>query len=217
MRLTDIAREQMVGQQVRAWEVLDPQVLETLASVPRECFVPPAFESLAYADMEIPLPAGQHMLPPKIVGRILQAVQVQPRDRALEIGTGSGYLTACLARRAAQVETLEIEPAIAQFATQNLTRFGVRNVQLHCADAFAPASVTGTYDVIVLTGSLPRYTEQFEAHLAGGGRLFVVVGDCEPMSARLITRAAGGMESRRLFETRIDPLRHAPAVPRFRF
>jgi protein-L-isoaspartate(D-aspartate) O-methyltransferase len=213
----EAARQQMIQQQVRAWDVLDPGVLEVLGDVPRERFVPAAFGELAFADAAIPLPAGQSMLAPKIHGRILQAVELRAGENVLEVGAGSGYLTACLAALGGQVTSLEIEPELAALATGNLRAAGYPGVSVITADAtsWQPAQ---RYDVVVLTASLPEYDRRFEDWLAVGGRLFVVVGSGEPMSATLVTRSAERDFGRAvLFETVIDPLTHAHRPSRFVF
>lgn len=211
------AREQMVQQQVRAWDVLDPGVLDVLAQIPRERFVPDSHVSLAFADIAIPLPLGQHMLPPKVVGRILESLALTGRERVLEVGTGSGYLTACLGRLAAQVQSLEIRKLLADSARVRLADLRTAPIEIRNVDAFAANALQGEWDAIVLTGSLPRYDARFERLLAPGGRLFVVVGTSPVMTAKLVTRHASGIGTQNLFETEIDALDHAPAAVRFEF
>jgi protein-L-isoaspartate(D-aspartate) O-methyltransferase len=218
MPATPYAREQMVTQQLRTWDVLDEAILDVVRGLPRELFVPDDWRDVAYGDLAIPLPHGQHLLPPKIVGRILQSVAVQPGERALEIGTGSGYLTACLSRLGAQVTSLEIYADLCERARRNLTAAGISGPQLLHADALAAAGSTPPFDVIVLTASLPVYDARFEAQLAPGGRLFVVVGEGPAMEARLISRDATGQRQQRdLFETQLDPLVNALRLEAFRF
>jgi len=211
------ARHQMIEQQVRAWEVLDLKVLEAMERVPREEFTPPAYRDLAFADMNVPLGHGQHMLAPKLEGRILQALELGPDDAVLEIGTGNGYLAACLGALARSVKSIEIHPDLAATARANLDRNNVHNVTIEVADAYAYAD-PGRYDAIVLTGSLPVYDARFEQWLAVGGRLVVVVGQAPVMEARRITLSGPGewlQES--LFETVMAPLLHAAEPPKFVF
>jgi protein-L-isoaspartate(D-aspartate) O-methyltransferase len=211
------AREQMIEQQVRAWDVLDARVLEILRKVPREAFVAPQHRFLAFADVEVPLPCGQHMLRPSVVGRLLQAVALSGGERVLEVGAGSGYVTACLREASASVRSLEVFPELAELAQRNIATLGLRNVEVAVADATRLESDT-RYDVIAVTASLPLHDDRFQRQLSVGGRLFVVVGTAPVMEARLIRRItedAWGTES--LFETVIDPLVHATLPQGFVF
>jgi protein-L-isoaspartate(D-aspartate) O-methyltransferase len=211
------AREQMIEQQVRAWDVLDARVLETLRKVPREAFVAPQHRFLAFADVEIPLPCGQHMLRPSVVGRLLQALALTGGERVLEVGAGSGFVTACLRAGAGAVRSLEIFPELAELARVNIASLGLRDVDIVTQDATQLGS-DGGYDAIAVTASLPVPEERFQSLLAVGGRLFVVVGVPPVMEARLIRRItenAWGTES--LFETVIDPLVHATRPQGFVF
>jgi protein-L-isoaspartate(D-aspartate) O-methyltransferase len=211
------ARRQMIEQQVRAWDVLDLEVLAVMGRVPREEFAPAAYRDLAFADMCIPLGHGQGMLTPKLEGRILQSLAIQPGDSVLEVGTGSGYFAACLAGLARRVRTLEIFPDLAESARDNLVRAGVGNVTVEAVDAMTLAADV-EYDVIALTGSLPVHDPRFERALAVGGRLFVVLGEGPAMEARLVTRTGRDEWLRQsLFETVMDPLLHAPRPSRFVF
>lgn len=211
------ARRQMIEQQVRAWEVLDGAVLDAMQQVPREEFAPPGYRDLAFADLCVPLDHGQSMLAPKLEGRILQALEVRPEDRVLEVGTGSGYFAACLERLGGRVRSLEIYPDLADAARANLARTGSLTVHVETLDAMTLAD-EGAYDVIAVTGSLPVYDARFERALAEGGRLFVVVGQGPVMEARRVTRTGPGAWLREtLFETHIDPLVNAPEPPRFVF
>lgn len=211
------ARRQMIEQQVRAWEVLDLGVLAVMERTPREEFAPPAYRELAFADLCVPLGHGQSMLAPKLEGRILQSLEVRPDDRALEVGTGSGYFAACLAGLARSVRSLEIFADLADAARANLARVGLHNVTVENADAMA-LDIGGGYDVIALTGSLPVYDRRFERALAVGGRLFVVTGAGPVMEAQRITRSGPAEWLREsLFETVMDPLIHAPEPPKFVF
>jgi len=183
----DTARMQMVEQQVHTWDVFDERVLDTMRKVKREQFAPRRFGELAFADTPIPLGHGQHMLAPKVDGRILQALEVKPTDVALEIGTGSGFLAACLGRLAARVQSLEIMTDLAARARDNLVRSAANNVAVETADAFRWESGP-EYDVIALTGSLPLYDDRFERWLRVGGRLFAVEGEAPVMRAIKVVR-----------------------------
>jgi protein-L-isoaspartate(D-aspartate) O-methyltransferase len=209
------ARTQMLEQQVRAWEVLDPRVLEAMAQVPREEFVPPRYRSVAFADTFIPLRHGQLMMTPKIEGRLLQALAVEPDDRVLEIGTGSGFLAACLAQLASDVTSTEIHADLSAAAGSVLGRLAVPNVRLEVGDVFR--GLPGDrYDALAVTGSLPLYDPRFEQALAIGGRLFVIVGRPPVMEAMLVTREGDDAWSREsLFETVVPPLCNAPAPSAF--
>lgn len=214
---SEVARTQMVNQQVRAWDVLDPSVLAVLAAVPRESFVPARYRDLAFADTAIPLPGGQVMMTPQVEGRLLDALAIQGTDRVLEIGTGSGFLTACLARLASQVTSLEILHELADGARQNLKAVGTWNVEVRCQDVYG-FSPDERFDVIAVTGSIPEPDERFQGWLAEGGRLFIITGEDPVMFARLVTRQASGRwQDRTLFETSLPALANAPRPPRFRF
>jgi protein-L-isoaspartate(D-aspartate) O-methyltransferase len=211
------ARLQMVDQQIRTWEVLDPRVLDVLARVPREVFVPWAYRELAFADAPIPIAAGQTLLPPKLQGRILQALDLERRDRVLEIGTGTGYLAAALSLLAPETTSIELLPELAAAAAVTLSSFPAARVKLETRDAFG-ADALGEYDAIAVTGSLPVYDKRFERSLRIGGRLFVVVGIAPVMEAMLVRRVdATEWVSEVLFETVIPPLIGAPVPPRFVF
>lgn len=205
----DVARTQMLGQQLRAWEVLDDRVLRAFAETPRENFVPREYRDLAFADTEIPLAHGQTMLAPKVEGRILQALQVEPIDEVLVVGTGSGYLAACLARLAKRVTSVDIFPEFATAAAPKLAACGIRNVQLQTADAL---SLTGAsqFDAIAVTASVPTLEKHFVSMLRPQGRLFVVVGRKPAMEARLLTlQPDGTTTTESLFETVLAPLINA--------
>lgn len=212
------ARFNMVEQQIRTWEVLDPAVLDLLYAVPREDFVPAAYRKLAFADMEIPLGEGQCMMAPKIEARIVQALSLRKTDRVLEVGTGSGYLTALLARCAAHVYSLEIRPGLAAFGRANLERQGADNVTLEVADGARGDPKRAPYDAIVLTGSTPVLPAALREQLAPGGRLFAVVGEPPVMVARRITcTVPGAFSSEELFDTVLAPLVNAERPARFQF
>lgn len=212
------AREQMVSQQIRAWDVLDDTILDLLRDLPREHFVPATYRDTAYADLPLPLGHGQHMLSPSIVGRIIQAVAVQPGQTLLEVGTGSGYLAACFSRQGAIVSSIEIHADIAARARDNLSAAGINNVALTHGDATELLATAPRHDVVVVTASLPVYDSRFEAALQPGGRLFVVVGTGAAMDARLISLDGnGGRQQQSLFETVLDPLVHAKQANAFHF
>jgi protein-L-isoaspartate(D-aspartate) O-methyltransferase len=211
------AREQMIEQQVRAWDVLDERVLDVMRQVPRELFVPQAQRYRAYADVEVPLARAQHMLRPSVAGRLLQALAPQGAEKVLEIGTGTGFITACLRAMATQVTSLEVFPDLAEEARRNLALLGMRDVTVVDADALQ-ADSGARYDAIALTASLPTYDARFERMLAPGGRLFVVVGAAPVMDARLVSRSgADSFAMHSLFETVIDPLVNAVRPPPFAF
>ena len=217
MHSTQTALEQMISQQIRTWEVRDPHTLDALHAVPREHFVPAAWRSLAYADCALPLPCGKQMLTPMLAGRMLQSLSLRQGEQALEIGTGSGYLSACLAAMGGRVQSLELHAEIAAAARANLRAAGASSVEVTTADGAALVSETA-YDAIVLTASLPIYQPRFERALKYGGRLFVVVGTGPAMEARLVRRlGATEFSSQVLFETSLEALEHAPAPPLFRF
>jgi len=213
----EAARRQMIEQQVRAWDVLDLKVLEAMEQVRREDFVAPAYRELAFADMSLPIGHGQSMLAPKVEGRILQSLELTPDDSVLEVGTGSGWLTACLGALARTVRSVEIFPDLADGARTNLAKAAVHNVTVEVADVFAMGDLQG-HDVIVLTGSLPVYDPRFEQALRPGGRLFAVVGQGPVMEARRVSCVGHGEWLREsLFETVMDPLLHATEPPKFVF
>ena len=213
----EAARRQMVDQQVRTWEVLDDRVLAALESVKREQFVPEPYRDLAFADAEIPLGHGEVMLAPKIEGRILQALDVQPKDSVLDVGTGSGFLAACLGRLAARVRSIDVYPEFVERAQANLLRAVCNNVVAEHADACQLAEES-RYDVIAVTASLAIYDERFQRALNIGGRLFIVVGQAPIMEAWKVTRV-GEREWVRtsLFETVMRPLINAPRPSSFVF
>lgn len=213
----DQARFNMIEQQIRTWDVLDPRVLDLLSAVRREDFVPPAYRMLAFGDLELPLPNGFRMWTPKMEARVLQELRVQSSDRVLEIGTGSGYLTALLASEAGDVTSVEIDSATAADARAKLARHGFTNVRVDVGDG-ARGYGNEIYDVIVLTGSTPLLPERFFEQLSPIGRIFAVVGERPAMRARLIrSEAPGARTATDLFETVIDPLVNAAAPARFEF
>jgi len=212
------ARYNMVEQQIRPWDVLNQNVLDLLHKVRREDFVPEAHRALAFVDMEIPLGHGQAMWTPKLEARVIQELAIRATDGVLEIGTGSGYLTALLASQAAYVVSVDIVPEFTAAATQKLRAHGFDNVVLHTGDAARDWPDTAGFDVIVLTGSTPLLSEAFRRRLNVGGRLFAIVGEPPVMQAQLITcTAPGAFRSVTLFETCVAPLLNAPHPAAFVF
>lgn len=215
---TELAREQMIEQQVRTWDVPDERVLETLRTVPRERFVPERWRELAFADCDIPLPCGKRMLRPMLVGRLLQTLAVRAGERVLEVGTGSGFVSACLARLGGQVESIEIHPEIAELSRANLQSFPPSAAVRVITGDGMELDESERYDIVLLTASLPIYDPRFERALRPGGRLFVVVGAGAPQRACLIRKGADGdSASEPLFETWIEALEGAPRPAAFGF
>jgi len=205
----DVARTQMLGQQLRAWEVLDERVLRAFAETPREDFVPREYRDLAFADAEIPLGHGQTMLAPKVEGRIAQALQVERIDDVLVVGTGSGYFTACLARLAKRVTSVDIFPDFVAAAQPKIAACGIRNVELKVADVLT-WSDRERFDAIAVTSSMPELDPRFVEMLRTQGRLFVVVGRKPAMEAQLLTlQPTGRTATTSLFETVLTPLINA--------
>lgn len=212
------ARFNMVEQQIRTWEVLDADILDLLFQVKREDFVPPEHRSLAFADLEVPLGHGESMMQPKVEARILQDLAVQPDETVYEVGTGSGYLTALLARRARHVTSAEIYPDLKSRAERNLRAIGAANVTLLEGDSARVPLAESAFDVIVITGSTPVMPQAFLDRLSPGGRLFAVVGDVPVMKAVIVRQPVpGSFQHVELFETLLKPLVNAPQPPRFRF
>ena len=212
------ARFNMIEQQIRPWEVLDPQVLDLLFVVKREDFVPAAYRNLAFADMEIPIGSGQAMLAPRVEARLMQELDIKNTDKVLEIGTGSGYMAALLAARADHVVTIESRPEIAEFARQNLERSGVTNVTIEVGDGSNGWAQRGPYDAIVVSGSLPTLPDALLEQLRPGGRLAAIVGEAPVMEAQLVTCSAeGAYNTINLFETVVPALDSADAKTGFSF
>lgn len=212
------SRFNMIEQQIRTWEVLDPVVLTLLKDVPREDFVPPQYLGLAFADLEIPIGHGQMMLSPKMEARIVQSLNLKKTDKVLEIGTGSGYMTALLAKLAQQVISVDCVPELTATARKNLERHNITNVTLEVGDAAHGWTANAPYDVIVLTGSVPVLPEGLQEQLTIGGRLFAVVGEAPVMEATLIRRVADqAFRSDVLFETCVPELTGAQQPERFSF
>ena len=212
------ARFNMVEQQIRTWDVLDQQVLDLLFRMRREDYVPEPYRALAFADMDIPLGHGEKMLQPKLEARMLQELTLKDTDRILEVGTGSGYMTALMANLGHHVYSVEIIPEFSVSAAAKLNAHGVANVTLETGDAARGWDKHAPYDAIVLTGSVPILPEVFQKCLKSGGRLIVVVGEPPVMEAQLITCVSSGVYNANvLFETCIAPLRNALQPEKFVF
>jgi len=216
----DQARFNMISQQIRPWEVLDDRVLTVMTEIRRELFVPDAYHGLAYADVDIPIGDSDSMLAPKLVGRMLQALAVQEADKVLEIGTGTGYVTACLARLGGRVLSIEIDAALADAARERLSAMQLRRVEVVTGDAMSGAVDGGPFDVIAVTGSLPdgEALPMLRQQLAPGGRVFAIIGEPPLMEAWLETRVSSG-DIRRdaLLETCVPALKNVPQPERFVF
>ncbi len=212
------ARFNMIEQQIRPWNVLDTQVLDLLGQMDRDAFVPPALKNLAFADIEIPLPTGQCMLAPRVEARLLQDLAVQSHESVLEIGAGSGFMAALLARRARQVLTLEIVPELAAMARNNLTRAGMSNVTVREADGSKLAAGEGKFDVILLSGSVGVVPDALLQMLNVGGRLAAIVGDDPVMNATIVTRtSATDFRTSAAWETVVQRLQGFAEPERFQF
>ena len=212
------ARNNMVEQQVRPWEVLDSNVLELLEAIHREDFVPVRYRKLAFADLNIPLEHGQFMMKPVVEGRMLQALELRQDETALEIGTGSGFITACLARLARSVVSVEIFAELHESAARKLNEREVHNIELFCGDAMQGWQPEQAHDVVVVTGSVGHVPEQFRGWVNPGGRLFAVTGEAPAMEARLYTRLdATEWREESLFETDLPRLINAEQAPQFEF
>ncbi|MGH8213021.1 MAG: protein-L-isoaspartate O-methyltransferase family protein [Rhodanobacteraceae bacterium] len=210
------ARRNMVENQVRTWEVLDARVLETLAELPRESFVPPAYRALAYADLALPIAHGEKMMKPIVEGRVLQSLGLKPHEDVMEIGTGSGYFTACLAKLARRVVSVERHPDLAQLARERLRNAGIDNVEFIHADALRDFKPTQVFDAVAVTGAVAAVPQVFHDWLKPGGRMFAVVGVEPAMRALLLRREAdGNLGEERLFETELPYLAGAEPAQRF--
>jgi len=218
MNALEQARFNMVEQQIRPWQVLDPAVLHTLQHIARELFVPVAFQALAYTDTDIPIGHGQTMVAPRIDARLLHDVKLTPTDKVLEIGTGSGYLTALLADRSQHVVSLEINPQLHGNARANLQRAGIHNVDVRLADGSAGAAEDGPFDAIVLGGSIHEVPPVLLQQLKIGGRLIAIVGEEPVMQATLYTRSSeSAWDHRELWDTSAPRLMGFPEPSRFHF
>ena len=212
------ARFNMIEQQIRPWNVLDQDVLDLLVVVKREDFVPPAYKSLAFADTEIPLPAGEAMFTPKLEARLLQEVQVKKHENVLEIGAGSGYMAALLAHKARHVTSVEINPALKALAEQNLAKAGVTNVTVELGNGADGWSNGAPFDVIVISGALEVLPEAFLKQVKVGGRIACIVGQAPVLSANVITRVSDvAYDTVKVFETNVKALAGAATPSHFAF
>lgn len=212
------ARFNMIEQQIRPWDVLDQEILDLLAVVKREQFVPQAYRSLAFVDMEIPLPAGQNMLPPRVEARLLQDLNVRKHENVLEIGAGSGYMAALLANRARHVLTVEIVPELAELARRNLAAAGTGNVEVAEGNGAEGWAAAAPYDVICISASVPEIPQAVLSQVKVGGRIAAIVGGAPVMEARIVTRVSETeYQSVNLFETLAKPLVGAAQPSRFKF
>ena len=214
----DQARFNMVEQQIRPWEVLDGRVLSLLESIQREDFVPVRFRKLAFADLAIPLACGQFMMRPKIEARMLQALELREDETVLEIGTGSGFITACLARLAKRVVSVELFQELHEHASLELKDKNICNVELFVGDVMSGWQPEQAHDVVVVTGSVPEVPEPFRGWVNPGGRMFVVTGDSPAMEARLLTRLdVTEWTEESLFETDLPRLMNSEPPQEFEF
>ena len=214
----NVARQNMLDQQIRPWEVVDERVLDAVAYSPREDYVPEKYRTLAFVDMNIPLGRGQVMMAPKLEARLVQELNVRPRERVLEIGTGSGYVTSLLALLGKHVYSVEIFPDFSARAGEKLAAHGIHNVTLETGDAARGWQTHAPYDVILVTGSLPLLPQTLKEQLAPGGRLLAVVGRSPVMDACLVERIdAVHVRQRSLLETDLPPLVNALEPSRFSF
>ncbi len=212
------ARFNMIEQQIRPWNVLDQDVLDMLHVVKREGFVPAAYQNLAFADVEIPLPGGEAMFNPKVEARIMQELAVKKHETVLEIGTGSGYMAALLAHKARHVTTVEIQPEAARLARENLAKAGIDNVTVEEGNGAAGWEKGAPYDVVVVSGALPMLPEALVKQVKVGGRLAVILGEAPAMSFNIVTRTSEtAIDTVRIFETIAKPLTGAQAPSRFQF
>ena len=210
------ARFNMIEQQIRPWDVPDQTVLDLISRTPREKFVPEEYQHLAFSDTNIPVGHGQTMMSPKVEARMLQALKIQPHEQVLEIGTGSGYVTALLAQLAESVTSEEYYTDLSAQAAQRLKAMSFENVELVVTDSLKNRQFFNRYNVIVMTGSLPMFDTIFQEQLKIGGRLFVIVGESPVMETRLITRVSEReWQEESLFETDLPSLIGAPAINKF--
>jgi protein-L-isoaspartate(D-aspartate) O-methyltransferase len=215
---TQQARFNMVEQQIRPWQVLDPQVLTVLSNVQRELFVPQAYQAMAYTDTDIPLGHGEAMAPPRVAARLMHDLHLTGTEKVLEIGTGSGYMAALLAGRAQRVVSLEINPELASNARNNLQRAGITNVDVRVADGSTGASGDAPFDAIVLGGSVAEVPQALLQQLTISGRLIAIVGTDHVMAATLFTRTAeAAWDSKALWDHTAPRLQGFTEPTRFKF
>lgn len=218
MNTQEQARFNMVEQQIRPWQVLDPQVLTVLSNVQRELFVPQAYQAMAYTDTDIPLGHGEAMAPPRVAARLMHDLRLTGTEKVLEIGTGSGYMAALLAGRAQRVVSLEINPELASNARNNLQRAGITNVDVRVADGSTGASGDAPFDAIVLGGSVAEVPQALLQQLTIGGRLLAIVGHDHVMAATLFTRTAdAAWDSKALWDHTAPRLQGFAEPTRFKF
>jgi protein-L-isoaspartate(D-aspartate) O-methyltransferase len=204
----ELARFNMIEQQIRPWNVPDNRILGTMAAIPREQFVPEEFRGLAFADTELPIGEGQHMMPPRIEAHLLQALNIEPEERVLEIGTGTGYLTACLASLSTQVISTDIHASFRIPAIKKLAALDLTNVLVMTTDALAGQINGGPFEAIAVTGSIPtlEQVDPLLSQLTEGGRIFVIVGEAPVMQMMLITRNGGRFDKKIIMQTELAPL-----------
>lgn len=212
------ARFNMIEQQIRPWDVLNTDILDLMASLPREQFVPEGYRELAYADISVPLNDKHAMMPPRVEARILQALKIRADDKILEVGTGSGFLTALLAKSGQHVYSVDISPELSAQAQANLDKQNIKNVTLEVGDASKGWSKYAPYDVIVITGAMAEFPTAFLDSLQRAGRVFTIVGTAPVMEAKLFTRIGESeLREEALFETDVPLLENAEPAPQFLF
>ena len=211
------ARFNMIEQQVRPWSVLDTTVLQTMSDIPRDIFVPESLVSMAYADIEIPIGHDETMMFPRVEGRMLQELEIGIDDECLEIGTGSGFVTACMATMAGHVDSIDIHDDFLESAAQNFEKVNISNIQLTNQDALSMENTSKQYDAIAVTSSLPEYIPLFEKLLKPNGRLFIIVGTNETMHALKVVRKDAAFIRQSLFETKLKKMVGAKEITKFSF
>ena len=214
----ELARSNMIEQQIRTWDVLDMDVLELLGELHREDFIPDDYKEQAFTDMCIPIGHGQTTMTPKVEARLLQSLDLTPENTVLEVGTGSGYLTALLARTAKQIKSIDIYPDFITSASDKLVKSGLTNIELDSADVYELLDSKDTYDVVVLTASLPSFDERFMNLLNDNGKLFAIIGESPAMEACIYTKQGESYSKQQsLFETDLPALIGSPEKEVFEF